>query len=166
MTEHDPTADAVLAQVAEGQLRAFAGLLADHDRAAMQRVFDPGGDEAPETAGLLDGIAVWRRAFPPCPLAPNGLTVAFDEAGLAVHVTVAEPELTEPADDQLGPPARILDSGLSSWTDLLVWPDRGVLLHRHRYRPVGGRLDLVRAMEIDQLLASSVATVRVTRRRR
>ena len=116
------------------------------------------------TDRLLHQPAV-AYAIPSTRYAPYGVRV-WTQQGVVTLAEVREPVLTEVELQSLGEPDAVIESGLGASLDQLLWPARGLILHRSR---LDGRVAVLYGHSpstLAEVEASPLVRVRIERRLR
>lgn len=147
-TEHPTPAERLAALVA-GEPVPGPVLVAETRRADVEVALGPTGHE-PDAVGRFGRTPAGFREYDEASIAPLGLTAWFDGDAL-LGVVVQLPDLPTAWVEALGPAERRDASPTGRAILREVWPDRGVVLHRHRATGEIERLDVLAAASVDLL---------------
>lgn len=167
MSSFQPTDDLpsvlriALAALADGAVDRWMPLPDGLTDAHLLEVFP----EAVAVQGSLLGQPATSHRLPESAHAPHGIVV-WSQHGEVTLVEVRDAVVADEELARIGPPEATLPSGLSDAFEQLLWPSRGLLIHRARST---GRIAMLfghHAATVPQMEGSPLSQIRTERRLR
>ncbi len=165
MSSFQPTDD--IADVLRSSLDALAAGAVDRWRPLSDGLTDTdllaAFPAASAEQGQLLGQPATSHRLPESTHAPHGILV-WSQQGEVTLVEVPDAAIPEEELARLGPPEATLPSGLGDAFEQLLWPSRGLLIHR---APSTGRIRVLyghHAATVEQMEKSPLSQIRSERR--